>query len=75
MIEQLKIIGQYLLAKHLLSRLVGKLAAARAGKLTTFLIKKESKFNNVSSKFKRNDRLSKFAVLTAAQVESTRKTF
>ncbi|HEY5716823.1 MAG TPA: archaetidylserine decarboxylase [Psychromonas sp.] len=40
MIEQLKIIGQYLLAKHLLSRLVGKLAAARAGKLTTFLIKK-----------------------------------
>lgn len=40
MINHLKIIGQYLLAKHLLSRLVGKLAAARAGKLTTFLIKK-----------------------------------
>ncbi|MGB5447024.1 MAG: archaetidylserine decarboxylase [Psychromonas sp.] len=46
MIDQLKIIGQYLLAKHLLSRLVGKLAAARAGKLTTFLIKKFiQKFN------------------------------
>ena len=40
MIDQLKVIGQYLLAKHLLSRLVGKLAAAKAGKLTTFLIKK-----------------------------------
>jgi phosphatidylserine decarboxylase len=40
MIDQLKIIGQYLLPKKLLSRLLGKLAAAQAGKLTTFLIKK-----------------------------------
>ncbi|MEH6453661.1 MAG: archaetidylserine decarboxylase [Psychromonas sp.] len=40
MIDQLKIIGQYLLPKHLLSRLTGKLAAAKAGKLTTFLIEK-----------------------------------
>tara|TARA_R110001583_G_scaffold21088_1_gene80239 strand:+ start:2187 stop:3056 length:870 start_codon:yes stop_codon:yes gene_type:complete len=40
MSDQLKIIGQYLLPKHLLSRLTGKLAAAKAGKLTTFLIKK-----------------------------------
>jgi len=40
MIDQLKIIGQYLLPKHLVSRLTGKLAAIRAGKLTTFLIKK-----------------------------------
>ncbi|MCW8996408.1 MAG: archaetidylserine decarboxylase [Psychromonas sp.] len=39
MIDQLKIIGQYLLPKHLVSRLVGKLAAAKAGKLTTILIK------------------------------------
>lgn len=39
MIDQLKIIGQYILPKHLLSRLTGKLAAAKAGKLTTFLIK------------------------------------
>jgi phosphatidylserine decarboxylase len=39
MIDQLKIIGQYLLPKHLLSRLTGKLAAAKAGKITTFLIK------------------------------------
>ena len=37
--DQLKIIGQYILPKHLLSRLTGKLAAAKAGKLTTFLIK------------------------------------
>ena len=40
MIDQLKIIGQYLLPKHLVSRLTGKLATARAGKLTTFLIKR-----------------------------------
>jgi phosphatidylserine decarboxylase len=39
MIDHLKIIGQYILPKHLLSRLTGKLAAAKAGKLTTFLIK------------------------------------
>ena len=39
MIDQLKIIGQYLLPKHLVSRLTGKLAAAKAGKLTTALIK------------------------------------
>jgi phosphatidylserine decarboxylase len=46
MIDQLKIIGQYLLPKKLLSRLLGKLAAAEAGKLTTFVIKKFiNKFN------------------------------
>ncbi len=39
MIDQLKIAGQYLLPKHLISRLVGKLAAAEAGGLTTALIK------------------------------------
>lgn len=39
MIDQLKIIGQYLLPKHLVSRLAGKLAAAQAGKLTTVLVK------------------------------------
>ncbi len=39
MINQLKIIGQYLLPKHLVSRLAGKLAGAQAGALTTILIK------------------------------------
>lgn len=39
MIDQLKIIGQYILPKHLISRLTGKLAAAKMGKFTTFLIK------------------------------------
>ena len=38
--DQLKIVGQYILPKHLLSRLTGKLAAAKAGKVTTFLVKK-----------------------------------
>ena len=38
MIDKLKIWGQYLLPKHLLSRLVGYLAAARAGAVTTKLI-------------------------------------
>lgn len=39
MIDWLKIRIQYLLPKHLLSRLVGKLASAEAGALTQFLIK------------------------------------
>ena len=38
MINYLKIIGQYLLPKHLVTRLAGKLAAAESGKFTTFLI-------------------------------------
>ncbi|ABM05024.1 phosphatidylserine decarboxylase [Psychromonas ingrahamii 37] len=56
MIDQLKIIGQYLLPKKLLSRLLGKLAAAEAGKLTTFLIKKFiNKFNVDMSEAKYSD--------------------
>jgi len=56
MIDQLKIIGQYLLPKTLLSRLLGKLAAAEAGKLTTFLIKKFiKKFNVDMSEAKYSD--------------------
>ncbi|MFT6926905.1 MAG: phosphatidylserine decarboxylase [Psychromonas sp.] len=56
MIDQLKIIGQYLLPKKLLSRLLGKLAAAQAGKLTTFLIKKFiKKFNVDMSEAKYSD--------------------
>ena len=38
-VEQLKIALQYAMPKHALSRLVGKLAAAEAGWLTTFCIK------------------------------------
>ncbi|RJG42289.1 phosphatidylserine decarboxylase [Motilimonas pumila] len=38
-LDQIKIAGQYVLPKHLLSRLLGKLASARAGSLTTTLIK------------------------------------
>lgn len=37
--DKLKIALQYLLPKHLVSRLVGKLAAAQAGKITTATIK------------------------------------
>ncbi|WP_018982552.1 archaetidylserine decarboxylase [Salinimonas chungwhensis] len=39
MLDWLKVNLQYLLPKHLISRLIGKLAAARAGKVTTWLIK------------------------------------
>ena len=39
MFDSLKIAAQYILPKHLLSRLVGYLAAAHAGALTTALIK------------------------------------
>ena len=38
LIDALKITGQYCLPKHALSRLVGKLAAAEAGSVTTRLI-------------------------------------
>lgn len=38
-INMLKITAQYLLPKHAVSRLVGRLAAAQAGALTTWLIK------------------------------------
>lgn len=39
LIDTLKIAGQYCLPQHLVSRLVGKLAAAEAGQLTTTLIR------------------------------------
>lgn len=39
MIDWIKVSAQYILPKHLISRLVGKLAAADAGALTQFLIK------------------------------------
>ena len=38
MIDQLKILGQYILPKHFVTLLAGKLADARMGKFTTFLI-------------------------------------
>ncbi|AXR05233.1 archaetidylserine decarboxylase [Salinimonas sediminis] len=47
MLDWLKVNLQYLLPKHLLSRLVGKLAAAQAGGLTTLLIKLFIKKYNV----------------------------
>jgi len=40
MSDKLKIIGQYLLPKHLVTLLAGKLANAKMGKFTTFLITK-----------------------------------
>ncbi|MFM2484844.1 archaetidylserine decarboxylase [Celerinatantimonas yamalensis] len=39
MLEKLQVALQYILPKQLLSRLIGYLAAARAGRLTTWLIK------------------------------------
>ncbi len=56
MIDQFKIIGQYILPKHLVSRLAGKLADAKAGKLTTFLIEQFiKKFNINMSEAKHSD--------------------
>jgi hypothetical protein len=40
--DNLKIAGQYCLPKHALSRLVGKLAAAEAGNLTTKVIETDT---------------------------------
>lgn len=47
MIDWIKVRTQYILPKHLLSRLVGKLAAAKAGALTQFLIKRFIKAFNI----------------------------
>jgi phosphatidylserine decarboxylase len=47
-IDWIKIRAQYILPKHLLSRLVGKLAAAEAGALTQFLIKTFIKSFNIN---------------------------
>jgi phosphatidylserine decarboxylase len=46
-IDWIKVRTQYILPKHLLSRLVGKLAAAKAGALTQFLIKRFIKAFNI----------------------------
>lgn len=48
LLDMLKIATQYLLPKHAVSRLVGYLAAAEAGSLTTFLIKAFIKRFNIN---------------------------
>ena len=54
--DQLKIISQYLLPKHLLTFLAGKLAEAEMGKFTTFLITQFiKKFNIDMSEAKHSD--------------------
>jgi len=54
--DQLKIISQYLLPKHLLTFLAGKLAEAKMGKFTTFLITQFiKKFNIDMSEAKHSD--------------------
>jgi len=56
MIDKLKIAGQYILPKHLVSRLTGKLAAAKMGAFTTFLIKQFiAKYNIDMSEAKYSD--------------------
>ncbi|TBX20954.1 phosphatidylserine decarboxylase [Bowmanella sp. JS7-9] len=63
MLDDLKVKLQYILPKHLLSRLVGKLAAARAGWLTTALIKlfiKQYKVNMSEAKLSRAEDFKTF---------------
>lgn len=48
MLDWLKVNLQYITPKHLLSRLVGKLAAAELGGFTTFIIKLFIKQYNVN---------------------------
>lgn len=47
MLEKLKVTIQYFLPKPLISRLVGKLASAKLGKFTTFLIKNFIKYYKI----------------------------
>ncbi len=56
MLDKIKIALQYALPKHLLSRLVGKFAAAEAGKLTTAAISgfiKQYKINMAEAQFEK----------------------
>ena len=48
--EKIKIRSQYLLPKHLLTRLIGWLAAAKLGRFTTFIISKFASFYNINLK-------------------------
>lgn len=48
MIDWIKVNTQYILPKHLISRLLGKLAAAEAGAVTQFLIKSFIKAFNIN---------------------------
>ena len=51
-LDKFKIAMQYAMPKHFISRVVGKLAAAKAGALTTTLIKLFIKFINYHYKYK-----------------------
>ena len=56
MLDQLKIITQYILPKHLITLLAGKLASAKMGKFTTYLITQFiKKFNIDMSEAKHSD--------------------
>lgn len=56
MLDQLKIIAQYIMPKHLLTLLAGKLARAKLGKFTTYLITQFiKKFNIDMSEAKHSD--------------------
>lgn len=50
LLDSFKVKSQYILPKHLLSRLVGKLASVQLGKLTTFLIKTFIRYYKVDLK-------------------------
>ena len=50
MIDWIKVNTQYILPKHLVSRMVGKLAAAQAGRITQFLITQFIKAFNINMK-------------------------
>lgn len=65
MLNWFKINLQYILPKHLLSRLVGKLAAAEAGGLTTFLIKLFIKQFNVDMQQAEHERAEDYASFNA----------
>lgn len=60
MINWLKIRTQYILPKHLLSRLVGKLAAAEAGAVTQFCIKSFIKAFNINMQEAKYENASDF---------------
>jgi len=78
MIDQLKIAGQYVLPKHLLSRLTGKLAAAKMGAFTTFLIKQfiaKYKINMSEAKHPEPEYFDTFNDFFTRELEDGARTF
>ena len=73
-IDKIKVNSQYILPKHLLSRLVGKLAAAELGRVTEFLISNFIKYYKVDLSDATIHDIKKFKTFNAFFTRALKKT-